>query len=83
MNKSIMLGIAVGVLLFIVGTIILGFVKDDIGITRTNENLNCNNGDQISDGTKLTCLVIDFIIPYFFITLVSVVGGSFIGNKAK
>lgn len=70
------LGIAiiVAIMIFIIGMISINFIKDEVTNARSSVNLNCS-GDSISDGTKLTCLVVDLVVPYFIVIIFSVVGG--------
>ncbi len=75
-NKGQTLGVAiiVAVMIFMVGMISLNFIKDQIDLTRNSDNMDCSNS-AISDGAKLTCLAIDFTIPYVIITVLSISGG--------
>jgi len=82
MNKSAQtLGIAivVAITIFIVGMVSLNIIKDEVTRVRDASNLDCQNiadfPDGISDGTKLTCLAVDWVVPYFIITIISVAGG--------
>lgn len=70
------LGIAiiVAIMIFIIGMISINFIKDEVTNARSSVNLNCSGG-SISDGTKLTCLVVDLVVPYFIVIIFSVVGG--------
>ncbi len=65
MNKkgSIFLGLALGVFLFITGVLVLPFLTDDVTTVRTA--LNCSSAATISDGTKLSCLFVGGLIPYY------------------
>ena len=67
------ISIMVALFLFIVGMMSVNFLKDEVSRARDSDNLDCS-GD-ISDGNKLTCLAVDFVIPYFIITVISVSGG--------
>jgi len=69
------LAIIVAITLFMVGMLSINFIKGEVTRTRDSDNLNCAATDDISDGTKLTCLVVDWVIPYFFIIIISVAGG--------
>jgi len=87
MNKkaqsvSVGLGIVAAIMIFIVGSMVIDFFKDDITLARNSTGLDCTN-PAISDGSKLTCLGIDLIVPYFFLLILSVVGGLVIGNLGK
>ena len=80
-----MLGAAIvtSIVLFIVGSMVIDFFKDDITIVRNSANLDCTNSTGISDGTKLTCLGIDLIVPYFFLAILSLTGGVIIANYLR
>lgn len=70
------LAIIVGIFLFLVGMSAINILKPDITLVRgITSGLNCDNSSNISDGTKLTCLAIDWIVPGFIISVLSLVGG--------
>lgn len=76
MNKAGQtIGFAVlwAVIIFMVGILILPFIGDEVTRATGTDQLDCNNS-TISDGTKLTCLEVDIIIPYFLIMIISIVG---------
>jgi len=79
MNKrgNIFLGVVVFLFIFVFGVLFMPFITDDITTTRTS--LNCSNS-SISDGTKLQCLGIDIVIPYFIWFFVSV-GAGYLGGR--
>lgn len=72
MNKrgNVFLGVALGLFIFIMGILFLPFLTDDITTVRTL--LDCSNVAGITDGTKLMCLNIDALVPYFIWFIVSV-----------
>tara|TARA_R100001530_G_scaffold126389_1_gene95217 strand:- start:2115 stop:2378 length:264 start_codon:yes stop_codon:yes gene_type:complete len=76
-KKGQTLGIAImiAITIFIVGMLAVNFLKPEITRARDATNLNCANADDISDATKLTCLVVDVVVPYFIILIFSVAGG--------
>ena len=80
MNKKAQNTVGIGlviitaIFLFMVGIMNVNFLKDEISRTRNVQNLNCADG-SISDGTKLTCLAVDIVLPYFIITVFSAAGG--------
>ena len=75
------LGIAlmVAITLFIVGMLSINYIKPVVTIARDATHLDCANTADfptgISDGTKLLCLTVDLVIPYFIIVIFSVTGG--------
>ena len=82
MNKrgNIFFGFTIGLVVFIFGVLFIPFFTDDITIAR--DDLDCSNyggNGSISDGTKLTCLQIDLIIPYFIWFFVSLAIGLIAG----
>ena len=70
---QIMLSILFAVMIFFAGVTLFNFLGDDIDTARTA--LSCSDAANISDGTKLVCLVTDGIIPYFIISFISLAGG--------
>ena len=76
-KKGQTLGMAVLVMItiFIVGMMSVNYLKPEITRARDLNNLDCSNTAVISDGTKLTCLVVDVVVPYFIVLIFSVAGG--------
>jgi hypothetical protein len=74
---NIFFGAVVGLIIFVFGVLIIPFFADDITTTRVA--LDCTN-TSIYDGTKLTCLGTDLVIPYFIWFFVSVAVGYFVGK---
>ena len=80
-KKGQTLGIAlmVAITLFIVGMLSINYIKPVVTITRDSSHLDCTNTadfpEGISDGTKITCLVVDLVVPYFIILIFSISGG--------
>lgn len=74
MNKKggLYLAFATGIIIFMLGMLFIPFIKD--GVTDFRANIQCTNS-SISDGTKLTCLYGDTVVPYFIITIISLLGG--------
>ena len=72
MNKKggVFFGVMIGIFLYIMGVLFIPFIVDDIDTTR--DDLDCSNASAISDGTKMTCLQVDLVLPYliwFFVSL--------------
>lgn len=67
-----MLGIWFAIIFFIFGMLFINFIGPDI--TTARNGLSCTD-PSISDGTKLTCLAIDGVMPYFIILVISIAGG--------
>lgn len=65
--------IIVAVFIFIVGISIVNFMQSEVTTARTD--LGCSD-TSISDGAKLTCLVVDVVVPYFIVIVLSLAGGG-------
>ena len=76
-SGGIFFGVAIAIFVFTVGVLFIPFVIDSIDNFRVN--LDCSN-PTISDGTKITCLFGDLVIPYliwFFVSLaIGIVAGA-------
>lgn len=81
MNKkgNIYFGVAIGIFLYLSGVLFLPFILDDIDTTRND--LGCSDFSTISDGTKLMCLGISGITPYFIWFFFSTGLAYIIGRK--
>lgn len=77
-NKKAQMGlgfaIIVAIVLFMIGMINVNFIKDEVTRARGSSQMNCSDS-TISDGSKLTCLLIDIVVPYFIIIVISTTGG--------
>ena len=73
-GQTLGLGIIIAITIFIVGMLAVNFLKPEITRARDATNLDCANTDVISDATKLTCLAVDILIPYFILLVFSVTG---------
>ena len=74
MNKrgqTLGMAVLVMITIFIVGMLSVNYLKPEITRARDSSNLDCANSDVISDGTKLTCLVVDVVVPYFIVLIFS------------
>jgi hypothetical protein len=82
MNKRGQIGISViiAITIFIIGLTSINFLRPEIDRVRLSSGLDCDNSSGISDGTKLTCLAVDLVVPYFFLIIISVAGGLIIGR---
>ena len=72
-GQSVMLAILFGVIIFIIGIMFINFLMTDV--TTAKSELSCSDEANISDGTKLTCLIVGGTIPYFIVAIVGVTGG--------
>ena len=73
--QTLGLAIIIAITIFIVGMLAVNYLKPEITRARDSTNLDCSNTNNISDGTKLTCLAVDVVIPYFIVLVFSVTGG--------
>ena len=58
--------------LFLIGMANINFIKDEV--TNARSDLMCAT-DDINDGAKILCLIVDATVPYFIIIILSAVGG--------
>ena len=79
MNKkgSIFFGVGIGLFIYIMGVLFIPFIVDDVDTFRTS--MDCTNTD-ITDGTKLSCLIGDLTIPYLIWFFVSLLVGFIAGS---
>ena len=71
MNKqgNIMMTIIIALAFFMFAMLFLGFIMDNIAVSRTSDNLDCSNLN-ITSGNKIACIGVDLIVPSFIITIV-------------
>ena len=81
-NKKGGMGIAIilSIFIFIVGMGVVNLIMPEVTTFRTG--LSCADASSISDGTKLTCLVGDMVVPYFILLVISLAGGFLIEKLA-
>ena len=79
-NKKGQIGIAIitFIILIIIGFMMINFVKDEV--TNARVNLSCASADDISDATKLTCLVVDVVVIYWIWIIISTAIGLIIAR---
>ena len=70
---NMLASVMIAIMLFMIGMIVVNFIKPEVLTARTG--LNCATGTSISDGTKLMCLGVDIVVPYFIILVFSIAGG--------
>jgi hypothetical protein len=76
MNKTgqtMMLSILFAVVLFVMGIMVINFIRPEVLVAKAS--MSCSDVANISDGTKLTCLLIDGVVPYFIVLVLSISGG--------
>jgi hypothetical protein len=72
------LGFALGIFIFVMGVLIMPFILDDVDTTRTQ--LDCTNS-SITGGTKINCLFVGSIIPYFILFFTALAVGLIAGGS--
>ena len=72
-SSGIGIAVIVGIILFMIGMMSLNFILPQIDSVRSSTQLNCDSPG--SDGTKMSCLLVDLVVPYFIIIVISAVGG--------
>ena len=73
-GQAAILGIMVGIFVFMLAMVFINPLKDVISDARDSDQLDCTNS-SISDGNKMTCLIVDLILPYFIAAVLAVAGG--------
>jgi len=76
--QTLGLGIIFFIMFFLIGMLCVNLLKPEITTARSSAGLNC--AGDISDGTKLACLAVDIVLPYFFIIIFSLCGASIMGR---
>ena len=66
--------ILIAFFLFIIGMVVLNFIKSEVTRARGIDQLDCSS-DTISDGNKVTCLLVDIVVPFFIIIIFAAAGG--------
>ncbi len=69
---GLFIGFIFAMFFFMIGMWMLPFIQDQVSDARTD--INCSS-TAISDGNKLTCLVVDIGIPYFIIAILVFISG--------
>lgn len=81
-GQAVGLAIIFAITFFIVGLGFFNILAPEVTTARGATGLNCINASNISDGTRLTCLAVDFVIPYFILLVISISGGLIIRRFA-
>jgi len=79
-KKGQTMGIAIlsAIVIFIIGMMCINFVLTEVTTARTE--LSCTDVDNISDGTKMLCLIVDTNVPYFIWLVFSISLGAVIAR---
>ena len=75
---QVFLGVVLGLFIWISGILLLPYILPNIDAAYSG--LNCAIS-SITDGSKLMCLLVDFIVPYFIWFLISMCIGLIIGGR--
>lgn len=80
MNKkgNIYFGIVIAILIWVSGILIMPFLINDIDTVRIG--LDCTNS-SISDFSKVNCLAVDSLIPYFIWTIAIIALSLLVGSR--
>jgi len=73
-GQTAIVGLMIGVFIFMLAMAFIDPISDVITEVRNKSQLDCSNS-SISDGHKLTCLLVDLMLPYFIATVIAVAGG--------
>ena len=73
-GQSVIIGIMVFIMVFFTVVALIEPLKDGITIARDVNHLDCTN-TSISAGTKGTCIIVDWQLPYF--VAVALAAGAF------
>jgi len=73
-------GFGVAVIVFISLVVMIEPMKELIDIARDSSHLDCSNS-SISTGTKASCIIIDFWLPYFSMIVLGIAGAYVMGKK--
>ncbi len=79
-NRGQTMGITIisAIMIFIIGMMSINFILGEVTTARTD--LSCSDSDNISDGTKILCLLIDTNVPYFILLVFSISFGAIIAR---
>ena len=72
-GQTALIGLMIGVMIFMMAMIFIDPLADVIDETRNNSQLDCSN-TSITDGKKATCLIVDLILPYFIAIIIAIAG---------
>lgn len=77
-GQNLLLALLTAVMVFMSGMLFLNHVMGDVSIARTI-GLDCES-NTISDGTKATCIGIDFVIPILIVSIISIAVGAILAR---
>lgn len=77
-GQTLMISIISGIFIFIIGMMAINFLMPEV--TQARIDLNCADAAAISDGHKMTCLVLDTVVIYWVILIFSILIGSIVSR---
>ena len=78
-GQTAMIGLMIGIMVFMLAMVFIDPLSDVITESRASDQLDCSNS-SVSDGKKMTCLMVDLLLPYF-IGIVIAIAGGYLGAK--
>ena len=67
-GQVVLVSLMIGIIVFMMAMIFINPITDVITEVRAADQLNCSSA-TITDGSKMTCLIVDLILPYFIVTI--------------
>lgn len=74
-GQTVFMSIIFALAFFMIGMLVVNFIKPLITDARASTALDCSNAAGISDGNKLMCLYVGLTVPVYIIAILSVAGG--------
>lgn len=79
-GQSIFISIIYAIEIFLIGMLLINFLKPELITARDSSNLDCANSSGITDGNKLLCLFTSITLPLFILAICSLAGGYIISK---
>lgn len=80
-GQAIFFGMMTAVLVFVILVQLITPLKDFTSNARDDDHLNCTNTANPT-GTKISCVIVDWYMPYFLCAGIAVAIGYITGKKA-
>lgn len=77
-GQNLVLALITAVMIFMAGMLFLNQIMNDVELTRSI-GLDCD-GTTISDGTKITCIGVNLVIPILMIAILSAAAGAILSR---
>lgn len=81
MNKrgqTLGISIIISIFIFIIGLAVINLIMPEI--TQFRIDMSCSDAANISDATKLVCLIGNTVVPYFILLVFSISVGGIIAR---